>query len=146
VDVGHEWVDSSGDNNNAVPSASVTGVDGSHYTFDGQSYMYIKNLHFEVNLFTALEVEVEFRTTFNGSSNGFHNWAFIDFDRSEWFNCYLLATTHVAAFSSRGEDGVQDVIKGKTALNDGQWHTVKYSYSMSDALRILSSSSMAQPK
>jgi hypothetical protein len=95
--------------------------------------MYIKNLNFETDMITGLDVEIEFKTSYNGtchSGHCFHNWAFIDFDRSDWFNVFLLSETHTAAFNSRGEDGVQDVVKGTTALNDGVWHTIKYQYQM----------------
>jgi hypothetical protein len=130
VSIGNEWVDRSGNNNSAVPSAGVGGTNGQYYSFNGQNYFYIKNLHFEMELISNLDVEVVFRTAFNGTTNGGNNWAFLDFDNNAWFSTYVRNETHTAAIASTGADGVQDEVYGTTALNDNEWHTVRYTFAL----------------
>jgi hypothetical protein len=148
INVGNAWIDRSGNGNDAVPSLGVFGQSGSYYSFNGTvqdpHYMYIKNLHFENAAISALELYVEFRTSYNGLENGsiaddqlqhhrHANWAFLDFDKSEWFTAYLRGDTHTATIDCRGNDSVSGLVHGTTALNDGQWHSVKYTFKVTES-------------
>lgn len=126
------WTDSSGNGYNAVNATSgvsfATETNGNYYNFDGSSgYSYIQNLHFQNSRIQAMELEIEFRTSFTGSSYT-DNWSFLDFDRSEWFNAYVRGDNCYAMFSSTGTDGTNDELVGTTSLCDGQWHTMKVTF------------------
>lgn len=150
--VGSDWIDHSGNGNDAVPRfpngsiVNVTGQSGEFYTFNGSGfpgrddydpqYMYVKNIFFESKTITALELYVELRTSYNGTEVGTNigsgqrhaNWAILDFDKSDWFTAYLRGDTHTATFDCRHNFGVLEHLHGGPPLNDGVWHSVKFTF------------------
>jgi hypothetical protein len=130
---GGTWADSSGNGYSAKVNGGVTVAtdgDSSHYHFDGTNgFMHIENLNFKNEYIMALEVEVEFRTNYTDSYWA-NNWAFLDFDRSEWFNTFVRADNcHAQMSSASPANGISDDLEGTTSLCDNQWHTVKYTFS-----------------
>ena len=119
--------DSTENNYHAVPrnydnDEKVTGVVGNADSFDGiNDYTAIRNLFYNSQNIDEISVCVWFKTGFVGSSYN-DNWAFLDFDRSEFFNFYLRGDSGALGFSTHA-GGVTDDQTGLTSsLNDDTWH------------------------
>ena len=108
-----------------------------HFHFDGKDdYIAIKNLNFSKDSkLTAVTITVKFRTSYQ-NNNWMKNWALIDFDRSEYFNLYVRADNGKIGFSTRGNDGVDDM-QGRTTVNDGKWHTVTITFTLSTRVKVI---------
>ncbi|MEM6734950.1 MAG: T9SS type A sorting domain-containing protein [Bacteroidota bacterium] len=90
-------------------------------TFDGSSdYLSIAKSYASTSAIDQILIFTVFKTDFNGEIND--NWAFLDFDRSEYFNFYLRGGGDLA-FSVNGNTTGIAVIDGSTAnLNDDVAH------------------------
>jgi hypothetical protein len=123
------------------PSFSAS---GKYFGYDGTNdYSYIKNLWYgdsysrRINELTVL---CWMRTTFNSGnvlSNGGgtgDNWSFIDFDRSDVFNFYPNGNGRLGfagrSSNSGGFSGYYDLV-GSSSINDGDWHFVGVTFSVS---------------
>ena len=92
-------------------------------SFDGSNdYGAIQNLYYDTaGQISEITTCAWFKTTFSGSSYS-SNWAFIDFDRSEYFNFYIRGNNGKLEFSTADENhGINDFI-ANTVVNDGKWH------------------------
>jgi len=111
---------------------------GSHsLSFDGShDFLYINDeMHFtNANEIPAVTVTCWFKTSFS-SSGDWDNWAFLDFDRSEYFNFFLTGNGRIGfASSANGYSGQNDFFGSTTGLNDGQWHFAAVVYDGSDKI------------
>ncbi len=93
--------------------------------FDDSTYDYVALTRY----FSAQETIPEmtacawFKTSVSGEQKD-DNWAFLDFDRSEYFNVYIRGDNGKMGFSTYSPSGgIQDLF-GSTAYNDGEWHFV----------------------
>lgn len=101
----------------AVGSFSLS-FDGSH------DFVYIEDsLHYtEPNEISAVTVSCWFKTSFSSGGN-WDNWAFFDFDRSEYFNFFITGSGNIGfASSATGYSGQNDFFGSVSGLNDGEWH------------------------
>lgn len=119
--------DESGNGHNgSVFGATLTydrfGEINSAYSFDGTNDYIALDMHYADGASIPKFTVVVWYRTSASSSGMMQNWSFFDFDRSEWFNCYVRADNGKLAFS--GADGINDNfdIHGNTVSNDGQWH------------------------
>ncbi len=105
--------------------------------FDGTSdYISINDKVFEdSNIIDEITVSVWFKTDFTGSSYS-SNWAFVDFDRSEYFNFYIRGDDGRIGFSSAatGYSGQNDFYGQTLDLNDGEWHFACIVYDGTDKM------------
>lgn len=129
------WRDTSGYGHHALPSTSgVTGANRQFYRFEGtHGYMRIHGLHFHRAAIESLQVEMEFRTVFSGGDS----WSLLDFARGGWFSIVVRGDGGQAMVSSCGSDGVQSDLVGTSAVNDGRWHVVKFTFMISNGLGTL---------
>ena len=80
-------------------------------------------------LLPTIDVEVTFRTSV-GNQAWYENWAFIDFDRSEFFNAYIAGDGRLAFACKDGDSGQFDAKEtSSVSLADGQWHTARWTVS-----------------
>lgn len=101
----------------AVGSYSLS-FDGSH------DFVYIEDsLHYtEPNEISAVTVSCWFKTSFSTGGN-WDNWAFFDFDRSEFFNFFITPSGNIGfATSATGYTGQNDFFGSVSNLNNGEWH------------------------
>ncbi|MFX1380216.1 MAG: LamG domain-containing protein [Promethearchaeota archaeon] len=93
--------------------------------FDGSNdFVYIEDaLHYtEPNEISAVTVSCWFKTSFASSGN-WDNWAFFDFDRSEYFNFFITGNGRIGfASSATGYTGQNDFFGSISGLNDNAWH------------------------
>ena len=122
-------------------------VDG-FFTFNGSNhYAYIESLNIN-NTISEMSVFAWVKTTYNSGTPGVWgegNWSIIDFDRSEKFQLTISNAGEVAMAgntSDRGNIGISsgggfsgqccfDIV-GNTRINDGEWHYVGYTFSVSN--------------
>ncbi|MHA1932479.1 MAG: LamG-like jellyroll fold domain-containing protein, partial [Promethearchaeota archaeon] len=118
------------DSDSAVGSYSLN-FDGSH------DFMYINDeMHFTLpNEISTVTVSCWFKTLYTGGSYS-SNWAFFDFDRSEYFNFYIDPRDGKIGFSSAGTgySGQNDFYGLTTGLNDGEWHFASVVYDGTDKI------------
>ncbi|MFX1344471.1 MAG: LamG-like jellyroll fold domain-containing protein [Promethearchaeota archaeon] len=118
------------DSDSAVGSYSLN-FDGSH------DFVYINDeMNFtQPNEITAVTVSCWFKTFYTGSSYS-SNWAFFDFDRSEYFNFYIDPRDGKIGFSTsaNGHSGQHDFYGSNTGLNDGEWHFASVVYDGNDKI------------
>ncbi|MBN1390101.1 MAG: FG-GAP repeat protein, partial [Candidatus Thermoplasmatota archaeon] len=88
--------------------------------FDGDDYIALNMSFSEKNCITQMSAFCWFKTTESGMGQNL-NWAFLDFDRSEYFNIYVRGDNGNMGFSTKSDNGIDDLI-GTTAVNDGDWH------------------------
>ena len=94
--------------------------------FDGSNdFLYINDeMYFQgSNIIPTVTVSCWFKTSFDGTSYS-DNWAFFDFDRSEYFNFYIRGDTGGIGFSgdATGWNGGRDHYSGIGGYNNGEWH------------------------
>ncbi|MFX1454556.1 MAG: LamG-like jellyroll fold domain-containing protein [Promethearchaeota archaeon] len=118
------------DTDSAIGSYSLN-FDGSH------DFVYINDeLHFtNTNEIQQVTVSCWFKTLYTGGSYS-SNWAFFDFDRSEYFNFYIDPRDGKIGFSSsaQGYSGQNDFYGNTTGLNDGNWHFASVVYDGTDKI------------
>jgi hypothetical protein len=106
--------------------------------FDGTNdIVYINDeLHYtEPNEISALTVSLWFKTSYS-TGGQWDNWAFFDFDRSEYFNFFIRPDDGRIGFSSAasGYSGQNDFYGSTTGLNDGEWHFACVVYDGTDKI------------
>lgn len=112
--------------NNAAPrnydtDEEVPGLIGRADEFDGSNdYLAIRNKNYTSQNLNEVSACVWFRTNFSGGSYN-TNWAFLDFDRSEFFDFYIRSDDGRLAFST-DSGGIDDFDGTTTGLNDNNWH------------------------
>jgi len=114
------------------PTYDVGKVGSYSLEFDGSNdFVYINDeMHFtQTNEITEVTVSCWFKTFYSGGSYS-SNWAFFDFDRSEYFNFYIDPRDGKIGFSTsaNGHSGQHDFYGTTTGLNDGQWHFASVVY------------------
>jgi hypothetical protein len=118
--------DSSGNNRFGQPSGTTPGVNGKigrAVQFNGSSDYVAMNMSYS-GQWTVPEVTVSswFRTSFTGAAYN-DNWAFVDFDRSDFYDFYLAGDNGALEFSTSSTGSVTDDFQANTTgLNDGNWH------------------------
>ncbi|GEM_PF-780243 len=123
-----EWQDqstfeyhSTQNNGTAQPDGITNTINNnSVITFDGSNHYFPVNASLFYDNSTSLDnlaIFSVFKTDYSGSEN--NNWAFLDFDRSEFFNFYILGTGELGL--SYTGSGTSDIY-GVTTLNDDQPH------------------------
>ena len=118
------------------------------FTFNGSNhYAYIESLNIN-NTISEMSVFAWVKTTYNSGTPGVWgegNWSIIDFDRSEKFQLTISNAGEVAMAgntSDRGNIGISsgggfsgqccfDIV-ANTRVNDGEWHYVGYTFSVSN--------------
>ena len=93
-------------------------------------------MHFtEPNEISAVTVSLWFKTSAN-IGDWTQNWAFFDFDRSEYFNFFIRPDDGTLGFCSAasGYSGQNDFYSSTTGLNDGAWHFACIVYDGSDKI------------
>jgi len=92
------------------------------------------------NLLSEMSVFAWIRTTYDSGTPGTWNnanWSILDFDRSEVFTFTLNGTGEVQMSGAPAGGNTTDIggglfdIVGSTRCNDGQWHHVGWTYSVS---------------
>ena len=105
--------------------------------FDGTSdYISINDKFYQgSNIIDEVTVSVWFKTNFHGSSYN-DNWAFFDFDRSDYFDFYIRGDNGRIGFSSSatGYSGQNDFYGQTLGLNDGEWHFACIVYDGTDKM------------
>ena len=91
--------------------------------FDGTSdYAYIESLVYNsANAITGLTATCWFRTGYTSTGTN-DNWAFLDFDRSEYFNFYVTGPGQIGFSTEPSSGNIDDMYTTTTPLNDNQWH------------------------
>ena len=118
------------DADSAIGSYSLS-FDGTH------DFIYINDeLHYtDPNEISAITVSLWFKTSY--SVGGWtDNWAFFDFDRSEYLNFFIRPDDGRIGFASAasGYSGQNDFYGSTTGLNDGEWHFACIVYDGSDKI------------
>jgi len=127
-----QWNDFSGNNYHAPQSSSTNRPNlinndinyNPTISFNGTSdRLPISTLNYNsVGAIDKMLVFCVFKTAYSGSSYN-SNWAFLDFDRSDYFNLYLDATTNSLGFSTVNSSGsINDNTGSITGLNDDKPH------------------------
>ena len=95
--------------------------------FDGASdYLPISGLSYNgTNVLDGMVSFVVFKTAYN-AANYNNNWAFLDYDRSEYFNVYLHGNGGIGF--SFNANGISDNTSTTIGLNDGRPHIGVASY------------------
>ncbi|MFX1574313.1 MAG: LamG-like jellyroll fold domain-containing protein [Promethearchaeota archaeon] len=70
---------------------------------------------------TELTISCWFKTSFGGAGQ-WDNWAFFDYDRSEYFNFYIRGDNGRVGFSSTHGTSIDDFSSNEQNLNNGEWH------------------------
>lgn len=129
---GTQWTDLSGNNYHAINVGATYNTSPSRFSFDGSNdYMYLKTVNYGNTKLSEFSVFVWAKTSFSGAGYN-DNWSFFDFDRSEVVSFYIHGSSGKIAFS--GRDGTHDYfdIEGNTSYNDGNWHYLGMTYSVTD--------------
>ncbi|MHA1242461.1 MAG: LamG-like jellyroll fold domain-containing protein, partial [Promethearchaeota archaeon] len=94
--------------------------------FDGSSdYISINTKNFTgSNIIDEVTVSVWFKTDYDTGSGLTSNWAFFDYDRSEYFNFYIEGDSNgrIGFSSAASGYGINDFYGKTFGLNDGEWH------------------------
>jgi hypothetical protein len=134
-------VDSMGNYNATVYGGTTLtsdkAVGNNALSFDGNNdWLAIQKLNYSlVNEIPELTVCVWFKTDYIDTSN-FDNWAFFDFDRSEYFNFFINPLTETLGFATTADRGAQSAntndFYGTTDLVDNTWHFAAARYDGDD--------------
>lgn len=110
------------------------GVIGQADSFDGtDDHLAIRNLNFNSGSpISQMSSCVWFKTSFTGTNYN-DNWAFLDFDRSEYFDFYIRGDNGAVDFST-SSGGINDQAGTTTGLNDGTWHQACVVYDGTDKI------------
>ncbi len=105
-----------------TPHSIISSAEGKYaLTFDGNDDYVALNMYYDTQgEIEELTVCAWFRTSY--SSTGYNNnWAFLDFDRSEYFNFYIHGDGRIS-FSTADTTDATDDLYGDRMINDGNWH------------------------
>jgi hypothetical protein len=139
-----DFEDSTGNGHFGAPrngvSRGVGGKIGKSVQFDGNDdYIALNKSYSGQGTVTVLTVCVWFSTTFSGSSYN-DNWAFVDFDRSDFYDFYIAGDSGALEFStSEVGSGIDDFPGNTAGLNDGNWYLGWALYDNTDKLIYLNS-------
>ncbi len=82
---------------------------------------------------SELTLEAWVRTTATGGDND--NWAIVDFDRSDYYNFYVLGDGRVGFSTTSSANNIDDFYSNPAVLvNDGTWHHIAAVYDGTDKL------------
>jgi FlaG/FlaF family flagellin (archaellin) len=114
----------SGTTYDGTPSGPESGVDGKvgdAFAFDGgeQDYVALPKRYDAAGALPTVSACTWFRTS--ESAGQWDNWAFLDFDRSEYFNLFVYGDGRVG-FSTTDETGALHDMATPGSYNDGSWH------------------------
>jgi len=138
---GTTWFDLSKNGYNAINSGpTFTDSNGIRYfNFDGSNdKFYLESLFYTTpNELSEMSVFAWVRTTYNSGTPGVwnnNNWAILDFDRSEVFTFTLNGTGEIQMSGSptSGGFGSNFDIVGNQRFNDGEWHYVGWTFSVTN--------------
>ncbi len=120
------------------PDYDIDSAVGSYsLNFNGNNdFIYVNDeLHFtDPNEISTVTVSCWFKTSYI-SGGWTDNWAFFDFDRSEYFNFYIDPTDGSIGFATAASGyGIHDFSSITTGLNDGEWHFATVVYDGSDKI------------
>jgi hypothetical protein len=126
-----DFADSSGNSRWARGDGGVTresaGKVGYGLAFDGSDDFLAMNMSYSgAGAVPALTVSAWFNTSDSSSGSYNDNWAFVDFDRSEYYDLYVCVDAGGATDGSLGfsttASGQDDFYGSTTGLYDGTWH------------------------
>lgn len=126
--------DSSQSNNDAFTrggfdnSNLATGAVGGAGQFNNGEYLALNYAYTGNNSLAEVSVSAWINTTDTGGGIS-DNWAILDFDRSEFFNVYII--NGAVGFSTSDNGSINDQTGG-TGLNDGNWHHITAVYDGTD--------------
>ena len=118
-----------------------------YFEFDGNNdFGAIQGLNYGSGyLLREFSVFVWVKTTFNSGTDGNYdtaNWSLVDFDRSEQYQLIITGSGRVAmggapsnnggVSTSPGGNSTNFDIVGNQRVNDGNWHYVGYTYSVTN--------------
>ncbi len=95
--------------------------------YSGDQILAIENLNYTSADRTQLYTWIVFRTADNDGTS-FNNWAFLDFDRSEFFNIYSQPDSGTLGWSYHASGIIDN--DGTSAINDGRVHIANGGYDM----------------
>jgi hypothetical protein len=102
-------------------------------SFNNNNYIALNQYYQGNDSVAELSVSAWFKTSeTEGGWNS--NWALIDFDRSDFFTLSITPSGEVA-FSTAG-NSTSDMFSATTNLNDGAWHNVAVTYSLTGGKNI----------
>ena len=135
---GTTWTDLSGNGYNAIRSGATFSND--HFSFDGtDDYFYLTSLNYGGGTtISEMSVFAWVRTTYNSGTVGVwdnNNWSLLDFDRSEVFTFAVNDTGEVQMSGASTTTGFSDAnydLVGNARINDGNWHYIGWTFSVSD--------------
>jgi len=123
-----QWNDKSGNNYNARQNTgwNQANLVGTEIDFNGSSdYFYLESLNYQSSSpMDGFLVCTVFRTN-NTNTSLTGNWAFLDFDRSEWFNFYNIWDDIGLSYDA---GGIQDIATTWAGINDNTPHIACGSY------------------
>lgn len=137
--------DSTSYNRFGQPFGGVTqgasGAIGKGVSFDGSSNYVAMNMSYSgANTIPELTISVWFSTTFTGAAYN-DNWAFVDFDRSDFYNFYISGDTGALEFStSASGSSTDDFVANTSGLNNGSWYLGWAVYDGTDKIIYLNNS------
>jgi hypothetical protein len=101
-------------------------------SFNNNNYIALNQYYQGDNSIAEMSASMWFKTSASGST--YSNWALLDFDRSEYFSIFVTGAGEIGF--STAADSVTDMFSSASNLNDGQWHNVAVSYSLTDGKSI----------
>ena len=113
----------SGDPAYARGATLESGKHGDAYAFDGSEHAALRASYASTDAFPELTACAWFQTS-EDSTGEFDNWAILDFDRSEYFNLYVLGNGSVG-FSTSATAGTGSAVHDQATAStyaDGAWH------------------------
>lgn len=123
-----QWNDKSGNNYHARQNTGANQANIVDYEvdFNGSSdYFYLESLNYQnTTPMDGFLVCTVFRTN-NTNTSLSGNWAFLDFDRSEWFNFYNIWDDIWISYDA---GGIQDIATTWAGINDNTPHIACGSY------------------
>ncbi len=123
-----QWNDKSGNGYHAKQNtgANQANILTDEMDFNGSSdYFYLQSLNYtSAAPMDGLLVCTVFKTT-NTNTSLSGNWAFLDFDRSEWFNFYSRWDGVGLSYDA---GWIQDINVSGVGINDNAWHVACASY------------------
>lgn len=128
--------DSSGNANHGTAFGGTSYAAGklaNAFNFDGTTgYVALPVSYNAVGALPTFTVAAWVNTTF--TAGGYNsNWAIMDFDRSEYFDCYIHGDGRVGFSTEPSVGGIHDM-NGVGIVNDGVWHHVACVYDGTDKI------------
>jgi len=120
--------DTSGRGNNGQLGGTLTWSNtnchsGGCYIFNGDDYIALPNFFNKQGEITELTAAAWVKTSASGGT-WLSNWAFLDFDRSDYFQFYSSGDTGKIVFATKDTSGAVNSLNSNTKVNDGKWHFI----------------------